>query len=420
MSKTQKIILIIGAGLIGLSLVLLLVNTVLKNKNTNNTANQTDTNLFSLFERPANTSQKNSPDPTDTTNPEDVTDSNTIPEQVLVKNYSVVSEQPVFNFIPVEKTIDQISFSPDKKTPDTKLKKIGVRYIKYDGIVYEKYDGEPEQRISNTVTNRLGEVFIFNNSVVYRYSREDMQTIETFIGTISTGATNAGKVVGDYLPKNIRSFALNESNGKFAGLLSDEARQSAQIIVGAVDKKDRQTLLKTSFTDWLLDWADENNLVLTSRASGKVIGSAYIVNSKDLVKTKIKSAYGLTTKALPFGAGVVVSSVGDSGYETELYQNNKLNYLPLKTVADKCTSIDKNTVVCAVSNGPSGVLPDDWYKGEVNYNDSIISYNTATGLQKVLASPDGIDVDLIKSTNDGSIIYFRNKINGLLYKIKTN
>jgi hypothetical protein len=421
MSKTQKIILFIGVGLIGLSLVLLLVNTILKKDNTANTTDTPNTNLFSLFDRPANVNTSDQNNPTTDTGDTETGTSDVLGESTPIKNYSLVSEQPVINFIPVEKTVDQISFTQDKKTPDIKAKKLGVRYIKYDGIVYEQYPEDVEQRLSNTVTARLGEAFMFGDSVVYRYSREDMQTIETFIGTISKKESNLGTVVGDYLPKNVRSFALNEKSGKFASLISDEARQSAQIVMGTIGKADRSTILKTSFTDWLLDWLDDSNLVLTSRASGKVSGSAYIVNTKDSSKTKIISGVGLTTKALPFDAGIIISTVSDGRYETSLYQNKKIGFFPIKTVADKCTATSKSVVVCATPVAPQGTLPDDWYKGEVSYNDSIISYNTETGTQKVLInnnSDTSFDVDIIKPSSDGKILYFRNKKTGLLYKTK--
>ena len=423
MSKTQKIILFIGLGLVGLSLVLLLVNTVLKKDKATNTADTPNTNLFSLFDRPVNTNNKSDTPINDSDEASGAT-GGILGDSAPNKNYSLISEQPIINFIPVEKTVDQISFSQDKKTPDTKVKKFGVRYIKYDGIVYEQYPNETEQRLSNTITARLGEAFVYNDSVVYRYSREDMQTIETFIGTISKKESNLGTVVGDYLPKNVRSFAINEASGKFAGLISDESRQSAQIISGTIGKNERTTILKTSFTDWLLDWFDDSHLVLTSRASGKVSGSAYIINIKDSSKTKITSGFGLTTKTLPFGAGILISTVSDNKYESNLYQNKKLNFFPIKTVADKCTAISGNVIVCATPVAPQGVLPDDWYKGEVNYNDSIISYDIQTGTQKVLVGNNelgaGFDVDIIKPSSDGKLIYFRDKKTGLLYKTKTD
>jgi hypothetical protein len=424
MSKTQKIILFIGVGLIGLSLILLLVNTILKKDSSKNTNEAPNTNLFSLFDRPTNTKTGEKDNSTPGADSTETDTSGVLGEVAQVKTYSLISQDPVINFTPVEKTINQISFTQDKKTPDTKINKSGVRYVKYDGIIYEQYPSEAEQRLSSTVTARLGEAFIYNDSVVYRYSREDMQTIETFIGTISKKETNLGTVVGDYLPKNVRSFALNEVSGKFAGLIADESRQSAQIIAGTMGKSERTTLLKTSFTDWLLDWFDDNNLVLTSRASGKVSGSAYIVNTKDSSKTKITSGFGLTTKVLPFNAGVLVSIVNDNKYETSLYQNKKLNFFPIKTVADKCTATSSSVVICAVPVAPQGTLPDDWYKGEVNYNDSVISYNTQTGTQKVLIGSNdvgaGFDVDIIKPSSDGKLVYFRDKKTGLLYKTKTD
>lgn len=417
MSKTQKIILFIGITLIGLALVLLLVNTVLKSTKNKDSAAQPDTSLFSLFERPipVNTSTEDSAETpsTDTDEPIRATPG-------ADKNYVAFSSRPTTTFIPIEKTVDQISFSPDKKTPDPIVKRQGIRYVAYDGIIYEKYDGEDEVRISSTITNRLGEAFLFGDSVIYRYSREDMQTIETFLGTVSKKEPNIGVVGGDYLPKNIRSLALNQTSGRFAGVLADESRQSAQILLGRVGKVDRQTLLKTSFTDWLVDWLDDANLVLTSRASGKVIGSAYTVNIGDSSKTKITSGYGLTTKALPFGAGLIISTVDKNNYSVQLYKDKKLGYTPLKTIADKCTASQKVVLVCAIPTGSNGVQPDDWYKGEVNYQDSIISYNTENGSQKVLLSENGFDVDKIEPSIDGTAVYYRNKLDGFIYKTKTN
>lgn len=417
MSKTQKIILYIGLGLVGLSLLLFVVNLFLQKdtNQTNSDTNQTpNTKLFSLFEIPfAKKDTDTETQPTENNNTQ--TTQNSVTN--IGEESNLVTQRSVLNFQPIEKTFDQISFTPDQKASTIKTTRQGIRYIASDGLVYERYENEEEKLVSNTTSNRLGEAFVWGNNVVYRYSREDMQTIETFIGAFSTKTETLGQTNGNYLSKNIRSFAVNEADGQYAALLADDSRSSGQILIGQLGKDSRKNIFKTSFTDWLLDWFDKNNIVLTTRASGLVSGSAYIVNIFDLSKTKITDGYGLTTKVLPFSAGVVVSTVESQVYKTNLYVNKKLDYLPFKTIADKCTASSRVIVVCAVPSSQIGQAPDDWYKGEISYNDKIISYNTENGLQKILVDDYFLDVDIIKPSNNGSIIYFRNKNTGQLHKV---
>lgn len=421
MSKSQKIILYIGAILIGLSLVLLLVNTILVKKDSANNQQVTpDTNLFSLFERssPNKDSQTPNVDDQPQIGGEDVLGQTVFGGQ---KTLFQVSERPVTNFIPVEKDVVEIVFGQDTKTPQVKNKKQGVRYMGPDGLVYEKYDNETESRISNTVSPRLGEGFVYKNNVVFRYSREDMQTIETFLGNISTKESSLGEVAGSYLSKNIRSFALNETNGIYAFLSTDESRNSAQIFTGSMEKAQTKLITKTTFTDWLLDWGSGSVLNLTTRPSAEVVGYFYTLNIQTGLLGKVFSGLGLTTKSLGFDTGTIISYLDSGSYKTELYSNNKLTYLPFKTIADKCVAISKTSIVCAVPGAGYPQL-DLWYKGEFNYKDSLVLYNIQNGSQKVIydGSPEVLDVDIIKSSTDGSYVFFRNKINGFVYKLKTN
>lgn len=423
MSKTQKIILYIGISFLGLALVLVIVNLFLKTKTgTEAEGVSSNTNLFSLFERPAN-SNKNTAD-TEELKQEGASDGAQNQEEQNSQQFSnirQISNNPAINFIPIEKEVQQISFTPDTKLPQVKTKKYGVRYIGLNGLVYEKYDEESEATISNTISQRLGEAFIYKNFIVYRYSREDMQTVETFLGSISNKEGSVGAVNGSYLAKNIRSFALNENSGAYTFLLSDESRTSAQIILGNIEKNQSKTITKTSFTDWLIDFVDNNTLSLTSRPSELVKGSFYTLNTQTGLIKKIFSADGLTTKGLPFGAGVIMSYISSNSYQTGLYSNNSIIYTPFKTISDKCTATSKNLIVCAVPRRGGYPPIDDWYKGEFNYSDMVISYDINTGSQKIIYNGDTtIDVDIIKSSADGKSIIFRNKINGYLYKITLN
>lgn len=425
MSKTQKIILIIGASLIVASLLLLGFNTIFqRNENQNPEQVSINTNLFSLFERPIRNREQNESGNQSTPDQEQT---QTERERLSLEDNSIIqdfSDNPAMNFYVIEKVIDQLSFTPDQKTPTTKITKSGVRYMGLDGIVYEKFEDEAEIRVSTTISPRLGEGFVYKDSVVFRFSREDMQTIETFIGSISKKEGSVGGVSGSYLAKNFRNFAVNDKNGTYAGILTDDSRNSAQIIVGSLEKSQSKSVAKFNFTDWLLDWFDENSIVMTTRPSALVMGHSYILNTLTGSFRKIDSGMGLTTKTLPFNAGVLISKVVNGEYSTNLFADQKNNFLPFKTIADKCTSISKEEIICGVPIYNTYPLVDDWYKGEFNHSDSIVAYNTRTGTQRILYSGQegvtAIDIDLIKSSTKGDSIIFRNKIDGYLYRVKVN
>lgn len=425
MSKTQKIILIIGASLIVASLLLLGFNTIFqKNENQNTEQVSINTNLFSLFERPVRNQDReesNNQATTDQNQTQTERDRLSLSDESIIQDFS---DNPVINFYTIEKTVDQISFTPEQRNPSTKVTKSGVRYMGLDGIVYEIFDDEAEKRVSTTISPRLGEGFVYKDSVVFRFSREDMQTIETFVGSISKKESSLGNVNGSYLAKNFRNFTVNEKNGAYAGVLVDDSRSSAQILVGSLEKNQSKVVARFNFTDWLLDWLDENSILMTTRPSVLVMGHSYIMNTQTGSFRKIDSGMGLTTKSLPFNSGVLISKVINGEYATSLFVEQKNNYLPFKTIADKCTSVSKEEIVCGVPIYNTYPLVDDWYKGEFNHSDSIVAYNTRTGTQRILYSGQegvsAIDIDLIKSSTKGDSIIFRNKIDGYLYRVKIN
>ncbi len=146
-----------------------------------------------------------------------------------------------------------------------------------------------------------------------------------------------------------------------------------------------QQIFQSPLPLWNIDWPTEEFLVLTTKASGRSGGYAYTLNTRTRVFDKvISNVLGLTTKMSKDGAKILFSESRGRIVQTKVYSLKDGNVLDtvLGTVADKCawSRVRLYEVICAVPSTPLGnLMPDDWYKGTVSFDDKLWYLNTQTG-----------------------------------------
>ena len=149
-------------------------------------------------------------------------------------------------------------------------------------------------------------------------------------------------------------------------------------------------------------------------------------NKKELVKDR----YGADFLWAPDGTKAIVScSDQQGGHKVELFSMNggggQFQTLTLPTFASKCVwSHDSKNLYCAMAGNipDSAILPNDWQAGKVSSSDTFWKIDTTSGKEDHLIDPQNIpgafDAINLFLSGDEKTLFFTNKSDGKLYKIK--
>lgn len=316
-----------------------------------------------------------------------------------------------------------------------------VRYVdKATGNVFEsslRLIGQ--KRVTNTTIPKVYEAKWQSSgkALLFRFLGTNQETIRTTFGRITTssipasGSDNAGlqEIQATFLPDNISSLAMNQTNGNlvYAQVYPSGASVQTANATGATVKNIWSGTLK----DILVGWVNPTTVSITTKASADAVGSLYFVKTDTNKVERVLGGRGLT--ALPNGLGsfVFYSESAGSGLLSRIFNTKTGDTMELSfaTLAEKCVWSPKNLVVyCAVpENLSSGKYPDAWYQGKVSFNDVFWQFDTTSGVGRFLADPEqavGKQIDAVNLSLDPNEEYlvFTNKKDSQLWglKIKTN
>ncbi len=218
-------------------------------------------------------------------------------------------------------------------------------------------------------------------------------TSTTLIGEDNL-STTVGTLDGALLPGTVHFVALSPDKTAYLYLNESSAGSLGVLIPGDKTKLEKSltTVFTSKLTEWMPDWPAKDITTFTTRAGSGLAGSMYRINNATKQKTALLSGVlGLTAKMSGDGTRVLYAEASGSGFiphmldtKTQAVANFSLRTLPEKCVWSKKTF---SVVYCAVpSYVPAGAYPDDWYVGQMSFNDAIWKINTATGETNMLAS----------------------------------
>jgi len=212
-------------------------------------------------------------------------------------------------------------------------------------------------------------------------------------------------------PDGKQVFTLQTGSDGAIGLLSN------------INSSLSTTIFSSLFSEWLVDWSNNQYIIFNSKPSFNIAGSIYGLNktTKEF-KPLIISELSVLGKISPNNKSVIFSSIRDNKLNLvvkNIENNSELQLMGLETLVDKCIwNNDGVSVVCAVPKKLSTALyPDDWYKGLVLFNDNLWKINTIISDSDVYEFKDNIDAINLKITNNGDVIYFQNKIDQSLWQL---
>ncbi len=230
------------------------------------------------------------------------------------------------------------------------------------------------------------------------------------------------------LNKYIKSLDYSEENNKivYHYLLNSEGTNV--ISMSDPDGGFPITLAETRMKDIKLKWINKNTVEVSSSPSGVATNIIYLLDTANpkLIKV-LDRKYGMTSLWSKSGDWLIFSQTDKDGYNLSLNYSDKtgidIKELYLVTLPQKCVEVvGEDSLVCAVFQKlpKNVVMPDDYYKGKFVVNDEIWKVYPKTGKKELIHrfADDKEPIDAVSLQIKGDELYFINRNNGFLYKMK--
>ncbi len=306
-----------------------------------------------------------------------------------------------------------------------------VRYVdRANGYIYDKTTrlDESSVMISNTALPRVYEAYFGSqkDSVFMRYLSGSLveNLVAKIVKPVIDSDINIGSLDSSPMPSAVTFASLLPSAEKILYI----SRENSGSSVFTYDFKTKQTkkVWFSSFSEWLPQWVNENTLSLTTRSSGLFPGNSYILDIKNnSLKNVIKNVFGLTTNISPDGKKIIYSSYENNSLKTYLLDvaGGSIREFAPTTLPEKCVwTKDSKTIYCgAPASDPSGLYPDDWYKGLNLFSDLLWKVDAGTNTAKIILDKDRVptesDMTNIIVNDKQDYLMFINKHDNNLYGI---
>jgi len=280
-----------------------------------------------------------------------------------------------------------------------------IRFVdRATGHIYEApIDALGNSKLSNVTIPQIHEALWAENGneLIFRYLKNST-TIQSFYAVMATG-TAENALEGYFLPENIRDLAVQGNKM----LYFNPSVQIGSLTQANIDGTAKKVIMSSEARDWALSYTNQKSVFLETRPSGEIKGFGYALDLATGATTKIAGdILGLTGTINPAGNRAFMSAAEKNSVVSAHYDilTKKTSPLSIRTLSDKCawSNTRSNAIYCGVPAGiPSGIYPDDWYKGKVSFSDRLIEIDLSTGEATPLLDPsfDGLqEMDIMKIT----------------------
>lgn len=301
-------------------------------------------------------------------------------------------------------------------------------------------------RISNTTIPKIKEAVWQTNGtgVILRYVNDAgvIQTMHakvapmqsatsttngTEVAAVNGEATNLQELSGTFLPGNITNLAHLAAKDRIFYMIKNGGASGVGY-TATVDGKSPAKIFESPINEWTASWPREATIVLTTKPSAAAFGFSYMMSPATGALSKLLGGIaGLSVNPAPSLAKVIYSESTGGSLNLKLFDVKtgvKTELVQTKTLADKCIWMkDSIKIICAVPKTlPSANYPDNWYDGQISFNDSIWSIDTGSGEASVIAdlrslSTSNEEIDATNLALDASekILIFTNKKDSSLW-----
>ena len=240
---------------------------------------------------------------------------------------------------------------------------------------------------------------------------------KNFIYTFETG-------LSDPITKNVATLSFSPRGNQI--VYQDFDFDESKIITANIDGSRPQTILRMALPGTNLQWVDNSKISLVQFPSGLAQNFLLTINPVSGALNQIlDGVYGLIVNWSPSGKKFLYSSTDRFGRNLALQLFNEngdvIKRLQINTLADKCVwSQDNRIIYCTAPSIWPGenILPDDYYKGIIDTNDSFVRINTDNDEVNFIFEFIQIDTQDLILTPQEDYLIFINRKDGLLYSIK--
>lgn len=292
-----------------------------------------------------------------------------------------------------------------------------VRYVlRSNGHIYD-YNLETGERtrVSDLTFSQAFNAELTNSGAFIQYLEGGGETIQTsFVSLTEETPTQT------QLPEGIQNISLHSNQFAWVRKSGNEAL----IEVGSLSDLSEDTIYQSFFTEWVVEWEDDTYLLLHQKPSVFAEGFAYRLSKNGgTLRLVLGGVEGLTTKTNNEGTRALYSrsTATSIGLFTKALNSDTLASIQIaRTLPEKCTFSyeDATFAYCGVPQAvPQANYPDDWYQGEIVFEDKIELLNTTTGTTEVLHDT-GIDIVEPIVTKNEDYFIGRDKATGMLWRLK--
>ncbi len=358
-------------------------------------------------------------------NIEDENNNGNLPgEQPNIDNQDQNQDQGDTEQLISERKIIAISTDPVLSPTITNNKTSVIYYSKTNGnIIQSDFDGLNKITISDTNLDNLLQVF---------WAQSKDKTITVFqdnIGNTSKYYYNIPTKKSFPLNKFINYISWSSDGSKIVYQYQNDDTGENTISVSNPDGSRYSVILNTRMKNLIINWPKGSTIYLQERPSGLAQSSLYSLNYLSKAFNKVVSnLYGFSLKWSSGGNKILYSKTNSEGENIGLYIANSNGSsekaLDVQTLIEKCAwSQDTRYIFCAIPNNISDakILPDDFYKGVFVSDDEFYKINIETGEKTNLfdkSLEESFDADELFLSPNEDYLFFVNKNNGLLYRIK--
>lgn len=352
-----------------------------------------------------------------------------------------LSNRPTAGFVVFTRDVDNVptdnASTTENRDIDDDGEEIVYRFVdRATGHVYEATDSNLSvERLSNTTIPRVQEAFGNSDgeTFVFRYQNATTGAIETFVGQLVEPNEEASQtfllgedtdaqfvIEGEYLPTNITTFTYGPDDefvyvAEYDGDVINGLTHAMKSTFGSLG----QSIFSSPLSEWIVDWAGDDLVTVTSRADSRITGISYFVNPNTGSKQRILSDIkGLTTKASPDGTYILYSESVGRRFDTYVLntETDTRQGMVLPTLPEKCawSTVNKTTLYCAIPRQiPSAQYPEDWYKGNLFFADTLwridVDIQSYVEILEADEMPSSFDIQNIAVNEGDDFLTFINR-----------
>ena len=283
------------------------------------------------------------------------------------------------------------------------------------------YETGQTTRLSATTIPVATKAALSPNGQFVMYRSGDTAGAEYIVGNL---ATSSEKITTTVISENVVDFVIPNNNEILYSvqLQNSLVGKRYSLKTGAVS-----TLFTIPFREAAVAWGKSSDAThyVYPRATDQLQGFIYKIKGGVLTRLPI-SGYGVS--AVGTDADLLYSSVVTT-QTNRIYVSQGLQIadyspaaVPFTVMPEKCTASSHGTYYCATQLNLESIpnLPDDWYRGQVTFSDSVWEFNLETGSAYSLfdmRTLSGRDADIVNITpnNSQTRLYFTDRYNKLLW-----